>query len=329
MSHAQRIVILGGTGFVGRHLANRLTRDGHSVQIPTRRRERHKDLLINPHIRLSDCNIHDPTALRQELAGCDVVINLVGILNEYWPADGSRYRKAHVELPQKIVNAAVVNRVPRVLHMSALNAYPREEKSLYLKTKGEGEDLMHAAASQGLKVTSFRPSVIFGPDDSFFNRFAGLLRLSPGFFPLACPNAKFSPVYIGDVVEAFVIALADDDTICSHLDLCGPRSYTLQQLVAYTAEQLGLRRRIIPLGQTASWLQARLLELLPNKPFTRDNYYSLQKDSVCKVNALPKLGIHPTAVEAIVPGYLGKLKVRRRYQDFRRLARRSYPFNRP
>ncbi|WP_297528792.1 complex I NDUFA9 subunit family protein [Thiohalobacter sp.] len=318
----EKVCILGGSGFVGRHLAHHLTGRGTEVIIPTRRRERHKDLLVNPRIRLVECNVHDTRTLRELLQGADAVVNLVGILNESGN-DGSGFRRVHVELPQKIVNACLAEGVTRLLHMSALNAYPREEHSLYLRTKGEGEDLVHAAAAQGLEVTSFRPSVIFGPGDSFFNRFAGLLRLTPWIFPLACPDAKMSPVCVGDVVAAFLRALDDDDTIGRHCDLCGPEVCTLQELVEYTARVIGVRRRILRLGNTGSWLQARLLEFVPGKPFSRDNFWSLQKEGVCPENCLRRLGIEPTAIAAVVPLYLGNGSLRSRYQQLRALAHRD------
>jgi len=315
----ESICILGGTGFVGRHLANRLTRNGCKVRILTRRRERHRELLVNPQITLIEADIHDPDTLHRNIADMDAVINLVGILNETGKP-GSGFNRAHVELPGKIVAAAMGSGVRRLLHMSALNADAAEPRSRYLKTKGRGEDLVHAAAGQGMVVTSFRPSVIFGPGDSFFNRFATLLKLSPVVFPLACPNSRFAPVYIGDVAEAFCRAL-DDATGGERLELCGPEVFTLRQLVEYTRDQLGSRRCIIGLGDTLSRLQAAVAGMLPGKPFSMDNYYSLQRESVCTRNALPSLGITPTPVAAVVPGYLGGRHARGRYREFRRHSR--------
>jgi NADH dehydrogenase len=206
--------------------------------------------------------------------------------------------------------------------MSALNADASEKHSIYLQTKGLGEDRVHAAAAQGLAVTSFRPSVIFGRDDSFFNRFAGLLKLSPLVFPLACPHSRFAPVFVGDVAEAFCRSI-DTATAGERLDLCGPEVFTLQELVEYTRVQLQSRCRVIGLGDGLSRLQARILGLAPGKPFTMDNYYSLQRQSICVNNALPELGINPAPIAAVVPAYLAGKNARGRYPGMRLHARRD------
>ena len=142
------ICLTGGTGFVGQHLVNKLTQQGHRVRVLTRRRERHRGLIVNPAVTLIETDIHDADQLRQQFRGADIVINLVGILNESG-SKGAGFRRAHVELPEKIVEAALDAGVSRLLHMSALNADADEQHSLYLKTKGEGENLVHAAASKG------------------------------------------------------------------------------------------------------------------------------------------------------------------------------------
>lgn len=314
------LCLLGGTGFVGRQLASRLTRDGYRVRILTRRSERHRALLVNPAIELLEADIHEPAALERHFRGVDAVINLVGILNDP-DRHGAGFRRVHVELPRKVVDAARACGVPRLLHMSALNADAGERQCRYLMTKGEGEDLVHAAAGPELVVTSFRPSVIFGPGDSFFNRFATLLRLAPGVFPLACPDSSFAPVCVNDVTAAMCRSL-DDATGGERLELCGPEVFTLRALVEYTRDQLGLHRVVIGLGHGLSKLQARILGLLPGQPFSLDNFHALQKDSICVSNALPSLGINPTPVAAIVPGYLGSDTARTRYDEYRRRAGR-------
>ncbi len=314
------ICMLGGTGFVGRHLAHSLTEAGYRVRILTRRRARHRALLVNPAVTLIEADVHNESALRRHFPGCNAVINLVAILNDS-SHDGSGFQRVHVELPEKIVAAAVASEVPRLLHMSALNADPAEPHCRYLKSKGEGEQIMHAAANQGLVVTSFRPSVIFGPGDSFFNRFASLLRLSRPIMPLACPGSRFAPVYVGNVCKAMVRSL-DDATGGERLELCGPETFTLEALVNYTRDQLGIRCAIVGLGDGLSRLQARILGMMPGQPFTLDNYHALQHDSVCHDNALPGLGITPTPVDAVVPAYLGNHTARGRYNEFRREARR-------
>lgn len=318
----QQLCVIGGTGFVGHHLINRLTRAGYNVRVPTRRRERHRDLLVNPRVQLIEADVYEPAVLQKLIGDCVGVINLVGILNERGH-DGQGFARAHVELPREIVEAMRATGVTRLLHMSALNAYPREEHSQYLRSKGQGEDLVHAAAVQGLEVTSFRPSVIFGPGDSFFNRFATLLRLTPFVFPLACAESRFAPVYVGDVTETMLRALQSSATIGKHCDLCGPQVFSLAELVEYTARQIGVNRRIWKLSDSLSRLQARALEYAPGKPFSRDNYWSLQKESACQHNYLTQMGITPTSIDAVVPGYLAQRSARGGYQRLRSQARRG------
>lgn len=294
-----RICILGGTGFVGRHLTGALTKAGYTCRILTRRPERHRDLRLYPRVEVLEADPFDRTALAAGLAGCQTAVNLVGILNE---GRAASFRRVHVELVERLVEAGPKAGIDRYLHMSALHADAKAGSSAYLRTKGEGEDLVHAQGA--MTTTSFRPSVIFGRGDSFFNRFAGLLRLSPRVMPLACPQARFAPVYVGDVAAMMVWALRSPASAGQRYDLCGPRVFTLKELVEYTARTIGRPTLVIGLGDFASRLQGRVLQLLPGAPFTLDNYLSLQTDSVCKHNALAKAGITPTDVDAVVPTYL-------------------------
>lgn len=295
-----KICILGGTGFVGRSLSARLVEAGHLINIITRHRDRHRDLLVLPTLQLISGDPHNTAVLRQEFRNMDVVINLTGILNERGRS-GRGFERVHAELPRKVVDACRSEGVPRLLHMSSLNASV-SAPSHYLRTKGLGEEIVHAA--KDLAVTSFRPSVIFGPRDGFTNRFSRLLRVIPFFFPLACPNARLQPVYVEDVVQAFIASLDNQKTHGQHYNLCGPQVYRLYEIVAYLADVLGVRRRIVQLGDSLSHLQAMLLEFVPNKPFSLDNYRSLQLDSVC-TDGFPKVfNIQPARLEEIVPTYL-------------------------
>jgi len=315
MSRIQQICILGGTGFVGRVLARQLANQGYGVTVLSRHPERNRELLTNPGVRLKKANIHDAAVLEEAFQGMDAVINLIGILNEF---RYQSFRSVHVELPGKVMRACWKAGVHRLLHMSALHADSGKGTSQYLRTKGEAEDLLHVDAGDSLHVTRFRPSVIFGPEDHFFNRFLQLLRLAPGFFPLACANARFAPVYVGDVAQAFIKVLDDPETYDERYDLCGPHVYRLFDLVAYTAGMAGLRRYILPLGDFLSKTQALLMGLAPGKPFTLDNYYSMRVDSVCETNGLARLGIEATPLEVIVPGYISRAGQRARYDQFRR-----------
>ncbi|QKT03162.1 complex I NDUFA9 subunit family protein [Ectothiorhodospiraceae bacterium 2226] len=307
------VCILGGTGFVGRHLVGQLFDDGYRVKVLTRNRERHRELLVLPTVDVLDANVHDPDTLRSAFAGQDVVINLVGILNERRPG---QFRHTHVELTRKVIEACRAAGVKRLLHMSALGADPRGP-SEYQRTKGEAEELVRAATD--LQPTIFRPSVIFGEGDSFFNRFAGLLKLTPFVFPLACPNARFAPVYVGDVAHAYRVAVYHKETPGQTYELCGPRAYTLRELVEYTAQLAGRHRYVLALGDGASRLQARIAQRLPGKPFSMDNYHSMQRDNVCDGPFPAVFGIaHPTTIEARVPLYLAHRRTRDRLTHMRR-----------
>ena len=311
-----KVCILGGTGFVGRHLTNRLGSSGIACIIPSRNPQRHRQLSLSGVTKLVSLDPTDTQQLADQFANCDAVINLVGILNEQ--GANQRFQEAHIALADRVVNACKSAGIKRLLHMSALNANESNGPSLYLKTKGEAENRTHTLGQPQLKVTSFRPSVIFGPDDSFFNRFADLLQTLPGPFPLACPNSRFAPVYVGDVVEAFARTLEDRKSWGQHYELCGPRTLTLKELVEYTAKCLNRRKTIIGLSQGLSALQARMLGMVPGKPLSYDNYLSLQVDSICSSDGLAKLGIEATDIETIVPFYLGQKTEKARLFDLRR-----------
>lgn len=304
------VVLLGGTGFVGRALASLLSQQGFSVTIPTRHAARHRDMALMRGVRLIGgtpaaadmANDRRDENWHEVLSEGSILINLIGILNE--PRhDGEGFEQAHVHTTQVALKAAAKAGVKRYLHMSALGADANNGSSFYLRSKGKAEDWAHEFGEQhGIEVTSFRPSVIFGPQDSFLNRFARLARLLPGVFPLACADARFAPVYVGDVADQFVAAIAHPSSICKRIDLCGPAEYRLRELVGYAAKMSGHPRLVVGLPDWIARLQARVLELVPGQPFTRDNYDSLQTPSVC-AEGCP---LQATRLERIAPGYLTK-----------------------
>ncbi len=318
--NANKVCILGGTGFVGQHLAAALQERHADIIILTRNREKHRQLQVLPQVTLLEADIYNSQSLQQHFNGCDVVINLVGILNESGH-DGHGFRQAHVELTRKVMDACQKSGVKRLLHMSALNADAAHGPSFYLRTKGEAEDYIHTF-SREIAVTSFRPSVIFGPGDSFFNRFAQLLKFAP-CLPLACPNARFAPIYIGDLVKQFIDAINATETFGCRLNLCGPEIYTLQELVKYTASTLKIKRAIIGIPNFLALIQAFFMDyLIPTKPFSLDNYDSLKVDSICD-GAANKTLTGSTSIKTIVPLYLGHKDQRSRYSEYRQLAHRD------
>ncbi len=313
----KKICVLGGTGFVGRHLTSRLANHGYQLKVLSRHPQRHRNIEVLPNTELVGADVHDATVLLEQFAGCDAVINLVAILNEQ---GSQRFKSVHTDLAKKVIEACRAAGIKRLLHMSALRADAAKGPSQYLATKGEAESAVMQA--QDLAVTCFKPSIIFGPDDNFYNQFAAMLSLFPAL-PLACPDAKFAPVYVGDVTQAFQTALEDDATIGKSYELCGPRVYTFREVIEDTARMLGLKRRVIGLPDSLARLQAKVMGWLPVKIFTTDNYLSLQADSVCASNGLDALGITPQSVDSIMRMHLADKTQRRRYDALRKVARRG------
>ena len=302
------VCILGGTGFIGREITARLAAAGHSVKVLTRGAAgpAQRDQRVLPTVRFVHADVHELAALQREFAGCEVVINLVGILNERRLGHGSdEFRRVHTELPAKAVQACKAAGVRRYLHMSGLKADARGGPSHYLRTKGEAEDLIRRECLGGRpEFVIFQPSVVFGPQDEFINKFAMLLRLVPGVLPLACADARFAPVYVGDVAEAFLRCLDRPDVAGRTYQLCGPEIATLGEIVGSTARTLGLRRWIVPLPRCLARLQAAVMDFVPGKPFSTDNYLSASIDSVCECDGLAELGIARTPMRGVVPNYL-------------------------
>jgi len=302
---------------VGRHACHVLAAEGYRVRVATRDRERAKEqLILLPTVDVETVDVHDPRQLCRFVRGADAVINLVGVLHD--GRGNASFQAAHVELARKTVAACREAGIARLLHMSALNADPRGP-SRYLRTKGEAEAIVRKS---GLAVTLFRPSVIFGQGDAFLNLFARLLKLVPAVV-LASPGARFQPVFVEDVAAVLVKSLEHPESIGKSYDLCGPGVYTLRELVEFVGATTGHRRPIIGLNDTLSYWQAFAMEWLPGKLLTRDNYYSMKADSVCRC-AFP-FGIEPAALEAVAPAYLAQRTPRSRYRWMRARAHRSEP----
>ncbi len=311
-----KIVLVGGSGFLGQFVVRALAAAGHHSVVLTRAPERVREFALERGARLVQADVYSPAALSRQFEGAGAVVSMAGILNETG-FGGQGFRRVHVDLVQGIAEACRTAGVKRLLHVSALNAGKGD--SHYLRTKGEAESLLNSAA--GLEVTIFQPSVIFGPGDGFFNRFAGLLRLAP-VLPLACPNSRLQPVYAADVAQAMAVSLADTSTVNQTFQLGGPRDYTLIELVRWTAHVLGLRRLVVPLPDAASRAQALVMDLVPGKPFSTDNYRSLQLDNVAPDNDLAEFGFVPSSVERIVPAYLGQSLHQQRLATLRQRAGR-------
>lgn len=319
------VCILGGGGFVGHHLVALLAARGINVRVPARRREAVKDLSVLPTVEIVETDIHDPASLTRLLDGMDAVINLVGLLHEtdVGKSDSPQARRgsfqhAHVELPRKLVQACKNAGVPRLLHMSALGA-DVDSRSAYQRSKAAGEALVMQAAGD-LAVTVFRPSVIFGPGDSFLTLFADLLKLAP-VVPLAGGDVRFQPVFVGDVARAFADSLDLPESFGQGYNLCGPKVYTLADLVRLTAATLDLCRVVVPLGQMPSYWFAFLMELKPGaKIMTRDNHYAMLTDNVCPAG-FPALFGKATALESVI-GYLKEADPRRNFTAYRSHAGR-------
>lgn len=319
------ILVIGGSGFVGRHVVTRLVARGLRVTVPTRRRARARHLILLPTVDVVECNVHDDAALNRLVSDQDAVINLAGILHGSRGKSGSRYgpefAQAHVELPRRIVAACRQHGVERLLHMSAIGADP-DGPSMYQRSKGDGEVIVQKSQ---LKWTIFRPSVVFGPEDKFLNLFAKLAKFFP-VLPIGCANAKFQPVWVGDVAEAFDHALDKLETFDKVYELAGPHIYTLRQLVRFAAQASGHDRPVIALPDALARLQALLMELAPGQPLmSRDNLDSMKADNIASMqpySPAPELEISLTPMQAEAPFYLPGTHTRTRFSLYRSRAGR-------
>ena len=310
------VCIIGGSGFVGRSIADQACARGYRVRVVTRSAPRARPLLVLPTLEAMVADPNDERSLARCLEDMDAVVNLVGILHEGRRAS---FKAAHAELPRRLARACRAAGVRQLLHMSALGASASGPSS-YLRSKAEGEAAVRESA-EALPFTIFRPSVIFGEQDRFLNLFAGLIRFFP-VIPLGGAGARFQPIWVEDVARCFVAALGDARTFGQSYDLCGPRARTLEQIVRFVATTLRHRRWIVPLPHAAAQLQALVFEHLPRKLLTRDNLRSMSVDNVCSGPFPRVFGFEPSPMEAVVPEYLIGSTSRARYPQFRHHAGR-------
>ena len=297
-----------------------LVSQGHLVKVITRRPERHRHLRTLPGVKIVNIDFFGNKILERQIDTYDVVINLAGILN---PSGKNTFAQVHEAVAVRIAEATKAVGTPRLLHMSALNA-DENAASEYLRSKGRAQNKL--LAIDGLHVTTFSPSVIFGADDSFFNRFARLLKMMPVFFPLTCASARFSPIYIDDVVDAFINSIDKPEAYGKNYNLCGPESFSLRELVKYTAAQIDSSCTIVPLNRFFSKPLAMFMGLFPGAPITLDNYNSMKLDSVCsdpeQGKMLADLGIRLHSIDSVVPQYLAGKDFAGQMDYFRGKAKR-------
>ena len=311
------VCVLGGAGFVGSSIVAKLDAAGYQVKVLSRRREAGKHLFLLPNVQVVECDIMNNHALKDALKGADAVINLIGILHESGKAT---FEEIHHQLPRRVAQICESLSIERLIHMSALQA-SSNAPSQYLISKAKGE-LALSDFNKKLNITIFKPSVIFGRNDSFLNLFANLVKYLP-VVALAKPNAKFQPIWVEDVASCFVNALENIDTFDKSYELGGPTVYTLRELVQSVMDILGKQRPILGLNDRLSMAQAFAMEFLPIKLMTRDNVKSMALDSVTQQPIAIELNVIATPLEAVVPEYLMNATPRGAYDGFRSAAGRA------
>jgi NADH dehydrogenase len=296
------ITIFGGSGFLGRHLVRRLARLGATLRVPTRHPERAN--YLRPmgdvgQIVLEPWDQTAPAALERLIGGSTYVVNLIGILAERRKGE---FETVQGRLPGLIATAAREAGASRLVHLSAIGA-DRGSSSVYGRTKAEGEEAARAALPASVIL---RPSVVFGPEDEFFNRFARMAMISPALPLIGGGRTRFQPVYVGDVADAIVAALQRDDAAGRTYELGGPKVYTFRELMELTLRLVNRRRALVGLPYGLAAFQARFLQLLPEPPLTVDQVELLKRDNVVAPDALTlrDLGVEPTPLEVVVPAYL-------------------------
>lgn len=317
----KKILVLGGTGFVGRHLCEKLNRAGIRVTLPTRRLASASHVQSLPLVDVMVANVHVESELVALMAGVDAVVNLVAILH----GSQADFTRAHVTLPQTLVRACQLSGVRRVVHISALGA-ALNAPSMYQRSKAQGEQVLQAAA---LDLTLLRPSVIFGAEDKFLNVFAKLQQVFP-VIPLAGAGTKFQPVWVEDVAQAILNCLKQPTTADHIYDICGPDVFTLAQLVQLAGRVSGVNdgqgRPVFPLPLALGRLQASLMSLAPGEPLmSRDNLDSMAVDNVSigQQPGLSALGISASSLAGVAPSYLSQASKRSVFQNLRSRAGRG------
>jgi uncharacterized protein YbjT (DUF2867 family) len=297
--------VFGGSGFIGRYVVKRLARAGYTVRVavtdPGGARFLQTQGKVGQIVPLA-AGVTDEDAVARAVVGADLVVNLVGILFERRAGD---FQRLQAEGAGRVARVSAAQGVERLVHVSAIGADPASP-SAYGRTKAEGEAAVRAAFPS---ATILRPSIVFGPEDGFFNRFAGLTRVLP-FMPVIAGDTRFQPVYVGDVADAVLAAAERDDAPGRTYELAGPRTATFRELLRYILETTGHRRPLVDIPMGLARLQARLGEFLPTPPLTRDQLLMLQRDNVQASGALglADLGIQPKALEAVVPTYLTRFR---------------------
>ena len=297
--------VFGGSGFIGRYVVKRLARAGYTVRVavmdPGGARFLQTQGKVGQIVPLA-AGVTNEDAVARAVVGAHLVVNLVGILFERRAGD---FQRLQAEGAGRVARVSAAQGVERLVHVSAIGADP-ESPSAYGRTKAEGEAAVRAAFPS---ATILRPSIVFGPEDGFFNRFAGLTRVLP-FMPVIAGDTRFQPVYVGDVADAVLAAAERDDAPGRTYELAGPRTATFRELLRYILETTGHRRPLVDIPMGLARLQARLGEFLPTPPLTRDQLLMLQRDNVQASGALglADLGIQPKALEAVVPTYLTRFR---------------------
>ncbi len=299
----RRILVTGGSGFIGSAVVARLVEQGCRVRVPTREPKRARHLAELDGVEIVEADVHDDATLARLAEDTQAAVNLVGVLHsrsgDPWGPD---FDKAHVALPRRLLAALKDAGTEHLVHVSALGA-DASGPSEYQRSKAAGE----AAVSEGGDPpawTILRPSVVFGPGDSFLNLFAQLTKFIP-VLPLAGADTRFQPVFVGDVADVVARCLDDEAARGQTFELAGPTVYTLRELVLYVCRTTGRSRLVFGLPEPLGLAQAATMELLPNPPMSRDNVRSLRVDNVARDTPLP-FGLPPTALEAVAPGYLGR-----------------------
>lgn len=316
----KKILIFGGTGFVGTQVCEKLNQLSYRVTVATRRADHARHLQLLPLVDVIEIDLHDSAALAALVAGHEAVVNLIAILH----GSEEAFQKVHVQWPLTLVRACKAGGVRRIVHISALGA-STDSASKYQRSKARGEA---ALLGSGLDVTVLRPSVIFGAGDSFLNTFANLQQVFP-VIPLAGSDARFQPVWVGDVASAVVQCVEDNTTAGQVYELCGPQVFTLKQLVQQAGRYAGINRGkgrpVIGLPNVLARIQAFFMELVPGTPMlSRDNLDAMKTDNVAsgKLPGLEALGITPAALKAIAPTYLGARGLRSGLMAMRKTAGR-------